>query len=150
MGDNRQKLLKALIQNFSQIFRDIHKEQKFSFGNLVLTRQQMMIMFFINEKGRAVSAKEVAEFLHVTAGAITQFVDGLVKNKLVERKENSADRRSLDIDLTKKTKREFDYLKNDSIKKITMAFSKLSNSELKQFVYLTGKVKASRGEINKK
>lgn len=150
MGDNRQRLLKALIQNFSQIFRDMHKEQKFPFGNLVLTRQQMMIMFFINEKGRAVSAKEVAEFLHVTAGAITQFVDGLVKNKLVERKENSADRRSLDIDLTKKTKREFDYLKSDSIKKITMAFSKLSNGELEQFVVLTGKVKGSRGEINKK
>lgn len=142
MVDNRQKLLRNLIENFSQIFRDMHKDQKFPFGDLFLTRQQMMVMFFINEKERAVSAKEISEFLQVTPGAITQFIDGLVKNELVERAGSDIDKRSINIRLTEATKKKFDYLKKDFIEKITQAFNGLDNEELNRFVELTEKVKA--------
>jgi len=141
MEDNREKLLRNLIENFTQIFRDMHKEQKFPFGDLVLTRQQMMIMFFINEKKGGVSAKEIAEFLKVTAGAVTQFIDGLVKNGLVERAESNTDKRSMDIGLTKMAKEKFDHFKKDYMDKINQAFDELNNQELKQFIGLTEKIK---------
>lgn len=149
MSDNRQKLLRILIKNFSQIFRDMHKDQRFPFGGLILTRQQIMILFFIKEKGDSVFAKEISEFLHVTAGAVTQFIDGLVKNKLVERVENNSDRRSASIRLTAATKKRFDYLKKDSINKITKIFNELNIKELEQFVTLTEKIKATSGRKGK-
>jgi DNA-binding MarR family transcriptional regulator len=150
MEDNREKLLKNLIENFTQIFRDMHKEQKFPFGDLVLTRQQMMIMFFINEKKGVVSAKEIAESLRVTAGAITQFIDGLVKNGLVERVESNMDKRSMDIKLTKMAKEKFDHFKKDYMDKINQAFNGLNNKELEQFIELTEKIKMPYNKDNKK
>lgn len=150
MEDKREKLLRNLIENFTQIFRDMHKEQKFPFGDLVLTRQQMMIMLFINEKKEIASIKEITEFLQVTPGAVTQFIDGLVKNKLVERVESDTDRRSINIRLTKMAEEKFDYLKKDYIDKITQAFKGLDNKELEQFVVLTEKIKAPYGKDNKK
>lgn len=142
MEDNREKLLRNLIENFTKIFRDMHKDQKFPFGDLVLTRQQMMIMLFVNENKENVSVKEIVEFLQVTPGAVTQFIDGLVKNGLVERVESNIDRRSVNIRLTKIAEEQFDYFKKDYINKITQAFDGLNNEELNRFVELTEKVKA--------
>jgi len=142
MEDNREKLLKNLIENFTQIFRGMHKEQKFPFGGLVLTRQQMMIMLFVNEKKENASVKEIVEFLQVTPGAVTQFVDGLVKNGLVERVESNMDRRSINIRLTQMAKEQFCYFKKNCINKMTRSFDGLNIKELEQFVALTEKIKA--------
>ncbi len=142
MEYNRVKLVRNLIENFTQVFRDAHKDQKFPFGNLVLTRQQMMIVFFLNEKKGVASAKEIVEFLHVTPGAVTQFIDGLVKNGLVERTENNTDRRSVNIGLTKRAMKKFDCFKEECFNKMAQSFDDLNIQELEQLVVLTEKIKA--------
>lgn len=144
MRENREKLVRNLIENFTEVFRNVHKNQKFPFDDLVLTRQQMIIVLFINEKKGTASAKEIAEFLRVTPGAVTQFVDGLVKNGLVKRTENNTDRRSLNIELTEAAKEKFDRFKKECFNKMAQSFDNLDISELEQFVALTEKIKAPR------
>ena len=144
MEEYRDKLLRSLIENFTQIFRNAHKGQKFPFGDSVLTRQQMMIIFFINEKKGVASVKEIVEFLCVTPGAVTQFIDGLVKNNLVERVENNSDRRSVNIALTKMAEEKFDRFKKECFNKMAQSFNSLDIQELEQFIALTEKIKTPR------
>lgn len=140
MSTYREKLLEDLIDKLVSVFRGIHKEQNFPFGKLVLSRQQMMIMFFINENKGAASVKEIIRFLRVTPGAVTQFVDGLVKKKLVKREANSGDRRSVNIKLTAAVEKKLRLFKRSYIKTTSQAFQGLSNRELEQFISLIEKI----------
>jgi DNA-binding MarR family transcriptional regulator len=148
MSTYREKLLEDLIDKLVSVFRGIHKEQNFPFGKLVLSRQQMMIMFFINENKGAASVKEIIRFLRVTPGAVTQFVDGLVKKKLVKREANSGDRRSVNIKLTAAVEKKLRLFKRSYIKTTSQAFQGLSNRELGQFIGLIEKIIVSEPKIN--
>lgn len=140
MSDKRQKLLKNLTEKLTQTIRNMHRGQTFPYGGLFLKRQQIMILFFINENQGAVSVKEIAKFLQVTPGAVTQFVDELVKKKLVERTESLLDRRSINIKLTAAAKKRFNKFKEDYAVMASRAFSNLSDRELKKFVELLEKI----------
>lgn len=144
MNDKRQELLQILIKNSTQVFHDMNREQEFPFGNMILRRQQMMIMFFLSEKKGIAPVKEIAEFLQVTPGAVTQFVDGLVIKKLVEREGSKTDRRSINIKLTRTTKAKFDDFKKNYLTSVSRAFNGLSVKELEQFIKLVGKMKVPR------
>jgi len=142
MTDKRQKLLQNMIEKLSQALRDMHKGQSFPLGDFMLGKQQIMILFFIDEQKGATSVKEVAKYLQVTPGAITQFVDGLVEKKLVKREENLADRRSINIKLTEATKKRFNDFKKKYLASASKAFSGFSDQELEQFTELIKKMKA--------
>jgi len=141
MNDKRQELLQILIKNSTQVFHDMNKEQEFPFGNMILRRQQMMIMFFLSENKGIAPVKEIAKFLQVTPGAVTQFVDGLVKKKLVEREGSKTDGRSTNIKLSLTTKAKFDDFKKSYLTNVSRTFSGLSEKELEQFIKLIGKMK---------
>ncbi len=143
MKDERQKLLQALIQNLTEVFRSTHKDHCFSFDGLALRRQEMMILFFLNEKQGQASVKEIAKFLNVTSGAVTQFTDGLVDKKLVERKADLIDRRQVNIKLMPNVKNDFGSFKNKYLESISESFSILSDSELQQLIKLLEKVRGS-------
>lgn len=143
MENNRQKLLENLVEKFTNTIKYIHRGQGFPFGNAMLNRQQIMILFYIVEKKGITTVKEIAKFLQVTPGAVTQFVDGLVENKLVSRKENSLDRRSIYIEATANAKKEFCNFKKSYFKNASRIFKSLSDLEIKNFIELLEKVKAS-------
>lgn len=142
MAGNRQELLKNLIAKFTQAIRDMHQGQSFPFGDFMLGKQQIMILFFIDEQKGATAVKELAKFLQVTPGAVTQFVDGLVEKKLVKREENLNDRRSIDIKLTETTKKQFNDFKKNYLANAGKSFSGFSDQELEQFIGLVKKIKA--------
>ena len=144
MNDKRQELLQILIKNSTQVFHDMNKEQEFPFGNMILRRQQMMIMFFLSENKGIAPVKEIAKFLQVTPGAVTQFVDGLVKKKLVEREGSKTDGRSTNIKLSLTTKAKFDDFKKSYLTNVSRTFSGLSEKELEQFIKFIGKMKVPR------
>ncbi|MFA6416791.1 MAG: MarR family winged helix-turn-helix transcriptional regulator [Patescibacteria group bacterium] len=143
MKDERQKLLQALIQKLTEVFQSTHKDHCFSFDGLALRRQEMMILFFLNEKQGQASVKEIAKFLNVTSGAVTQFTDGLVDKKLVERKADLIDRRQVNIKLMPNVKNDFGSFKNKYLESISESFSILSDSELQQLIKLLEKVSST-------
>jgi len=143
MENNRLELLKNLIEKLTRVIQDIHKEQHFPYGNLVLRRQQMMIMFFINKNKGSASVNDIAKFLRVTPGAVTQFVDELVEKKLVEREKNINDRRGINIKLSPKTKEKFSKFEKDYLSGASKTFGSLSDEEINDLIRLLGKIKTA-------
>ncbi len=141
MNSERQELLKVLIEKFSSKAHHIYTGQCYPFGDIMLRKQQVMILFFIFENKGLASVKSIAKYLGVTSGAVTQFVDGLVENKLVEREENIKDRRIINIKLTPSTGKRFNAFKKDYISSASYAFMALSDEELVLFISLLNRIK---------
>lgn len=140
MKDNRQQLLQEVIEKFTKTSHNMHTNQNFPLGDCLLSRQQMMILFFLFEKKSLASIKELVRFLRVTPGAATQLIDSLVDKKLVERAENLTDRRSVNVKLTNSADKEFNKFKNNYFKNAGQAFVNLTDTELKQFTKLLDKI----------
>lgn len=143
MSKDREELVQSLIEKMTCVVKSMHANHGFPFGELKLNRPQVMILFFISKKKEGVSSKELAKFLNVTSGAITQFIDVLVEKKLVQREEDSKDRRLLRIKLTKTAKDKFEAFKKVYYRSVTPAFDKLSEKEMEQFMILLGKINIS-------
>lgn len=141
MNDNRQELLKDLIEKFTQTTHSMHSGHNFPFGKYMLGRQQLMILFFVFEKKGLASVKDLAKVLKVTSGAVTQFIDALVEKKLVMREENPSDRRVVNIKLTALTEKQFNEFKKEYLITAGKVFKNLSDNEIKQFIKLLSKIK---------
>lgn len=141
MTDNRQELLKELIEKFTEVAHNMHSNQSFPFGKFMLGRQQLMLLFFVFEKKGLVSVKEIAKLLRVTPGAVTQFVNALVDKGLVRREESLVDHRSVNIKLTISAEKRFNDFKKMYLVNASKAFVGLNEKELRQLVLLLGKIK---------
>jgi len=144
MISTRPELLQTLIENLTQAIQDMHTGHSFPFGNFMLRKQQVMILFFIYKKKGVATVKDVANCLHVTPGAVTQFVDGLVEKKLVSREKNINDGRIINIKLTTAAEKKFNKFKNDYYITASQSFEGLSNNELEQFIKLIKKIKITK------
>lgn len=141
MINNRQDLLKNLIGKFTRAMHSMNKEHNFPFGDYMLGKQEIMILFFVFENKGIFSAKDIAKFLRVTPGAVTQFTDSLVEKKLVNREVNLSDRRGVNIKLTANAKKDFNNFKKKFIESLSKSFAGLSNEEIQQFINLVDKIK---------
>lgn len=141
MFNDRQELLQELIAKLIQAIKDIHSHQTFPFGDFLLNRQQVMILFFIAEKKEGAIVKDLAKFLRVTPGAITQFIDVLVTYKLVRREESASDRRLTRIKLSNPAKKKFEQFRTDYFISTSRAFKDFQTTELQQFIKLLEKIK---------
>ncbi len=136
----REKLLQTLITKLMQAIKKIHSGQNFPFGDFTLTHQQIMILFFIAKHKRGVIVKDLANFLQVTPGAITQFTDVLVSYKLVCRERTTDDRRLTKIKLSPAAQIKFKKFKNDYLFSASQAFENLTINELQEFIRLIEKI----------
>lgn len=140
MDKNRSKLLQTLIEMIDEIMKSRHSITTFPFDDFQLSRPQFMILFFIAPKKSGATVKELAKFMRVTPGAVTQFVDILVKKKLVSREEGSNDRRISSIKLSAAAKKQFRRFKKEYFSSIGDAFVNLSTAEITQFISLVKKI----------
>ncbi|MCX6797830.1 MAG: MarR family transcriptional regulator [Candidatus Falkowbacteria bacterium] len=138
---NREQLLQQLMAKSGQTMKSVHAFNDFPFGSFKLSRPQVMILFFIAPKKAGATVKDLAGFMRVTSGAVTQFVDVLVEKKLVSREAANRDRRVIIIKLTDFAKKEFNHFKKEYFKNISDAFTNLSTAEIGQFIKLVAKIK---------
>jgi DNA-binding MarR family transcriptional regulator len=141
MAKNRDELLQVMIEKMMNVMKSIHIRHCFPFGELKLSRPHVMILFYLKRKKEGVSSKELATFLNVTSGAITQFIDPLVEQKLVTREEDAKDRRIQRMTLTDIARQKFTSFKKDYYKLVSPVFNELSEKEIEQFIVLLGKIK---------
>jgi DNA-binding MarR family transcriptional regulator len=87
------------------------------------------------------SVKEIAKLLHVTSSAVSQLIDGLIKKKLVSRKENAKDRRVINIAVTEMARNHFNNFRKKYLASAAKVFSGLDNKEIGKFIELLSKVK---------
>jgi DNA-binding MarR family transcriptional regulator len=137
--ENRDDLLQRLIEQIFCAMRQIHR----GIGprESLLSPPQARLLFAIaGKKELGVSAKELAEKTSVTPGAITQFVDTLVKKDLVRRYEDPNDRRIARIVLTEGARNRLGQFRRDFLASACRAFESLSDDEIRQLSGLLAKV----------
>ena len=112
-----------------------------------ITPSQWGVVMLIGQRGK-VSMKEVAKTLHMTSSAVTQLVDGLVENGYVIRQENTEDRRTVMLTLSKKTKNQVAKMREHMVKRFLEVFEVLTDEEFDQFCALQKRI--SQGFSSKK
>ena len=143
MNKTRTQLLDEALTQLGYISRTISAPRGFSFDDLVLTRPQVNIFFFVAHRKQGVSAKDIARFLSVTKGAVSQFIDALVEKNLVQREEDTTDRRLQRITLTDFAKKRLDTFEKAYYASLHKLFDRLADQELLQLIALLGKLNAS-------
>jgi DNA-binding MarR family transcriptional regulator len=140
MNKTRTQLLEQALNHFGYISRSISAPHGFSFGDLVLTKPQITIFFFVGHHRDGVSVKDIATFLNVTKGAVTQFIDTLVEKNLVKREEDTRDRRLQRIRLTEFAESRFDQVRKAYYLSLNTLFDALTDQEVEQLVSLLEKL----------
>jgi DNA-binding MarR family transcriptional regulator len=143
MNKTRTQLLEQLLNHLGYISRSISAPHGFAFGDLVLTKPQVNIFFFVAHHQEGVSVKDIAKFLNVTKGAVTQFIDALVEKNLVKREEDAHDRRVQRIRLTEFAESRFDQFKKSYYLSLNKLFDALTDKEVEQLVSLLEKLRLS-------
>lgn len=138
MDNERQQLVQEVIVKIKRFFRSTHAAG-LSFKGHQLNRIHMGLLFHI-AKNDGVSMKELAEFLCVTGGAVTQFVDDLVEKKLVVREVDPQDRRGVKVSLSTETAKALPALKQKYFAMLAPRFSKLTTEELQTLHQLIDKL----------
>jgi DNA-binding MarR family transcriptional regulator len=137
--DDRRKLIEKIIENIYAIKHKIAAEIHFFFEETQITQSQWSILHLV-KKNKIISIKDLANLRDITSSAATQIVDGLVDKGLLMRKRNPDDRRTLKIELSEKSKNQFDSIKHKSFKTLYSLFNVLDNDELLKYCELNDKI----------
>ncbi|MBE3093877.1 MAG: MarR family transcriptional regulator [Actinobacteria bacterium] len=139
MNNDRKKLIEKILENINAIKREIATEMHIFFNEISITHSQWIVLYFV-KKNRNINIKDLANLLDTTSSAATQIVDGLVNKGLLSRRRNPDDRRTLKIELSEKSKNQFDSIKNKSFKMLSSLFDVLDNDELLKYCELNNKI----------
>ncbi len=104
------------------------------------TRAQMGILYAVSIHHES-SIKDLAGRFSMSSSAVTQLVDSLVKEGLLEREEHALDRRKLNIVLTDKGKTKLYEARNAHAESLTKIFEPLTDQELEFILTLQEKIR---------
>jgi DNA-binding MarR family transcriptional regulator len=136
----RKELLQSLGEKIASVMGRVRKGQGFKFSEFTLRPPQVRILFLISRHNEGVAAKDLAEMLGVTPGAVTQLVDGLVDLGLVRREDDVKDRRILRIKLTEFARSKLEEFQKGYLASVSQVFDILNDAEIKELVRLLDKV----------
>jgi DNA-binding MarR family transcriptional regulator len=85
---------------------------------------------FIIAKHQTMTVKQLAEGLHISSGAVTQQLDGLVEAGLVARQAGSVDRRSVSVSLSAKGLDVVEALRKERLELLATWFDDTSDKDL--------------------
>jgi DNA-binding MarR family transcriptional regulator len=100
---------------------------------------QMGILFVVAHAGPQ-SIKDLSTRFSMTSSAATQLVNNLVKDGLLARTEDPADRRKSCVELTAKGKKIITEAKEHRLKKMMTLFEPLTDEELSQLLKIQNKI----------
>ncbi len=104
-----------------------------------LSMIQLKSLLFI-QKSRQTNMKDLATYLGVTAPTATVTANQLAEGGLIRRSEDPRDRRLIRLKVTPKAKRNIKEMTRHIYHKIKMAFSKLNQKEIEQFIAIIEKI----------
>jgi DNA-binding MarR family transcriptional regulator len=137
--DTRRKKVEEIVESFYSISHKISAEMYFNFEKGHITPSQWHVLH-LAKKHKNISIKDLADLLEITSSAVTQIVDVLVNKGLLIRKSNPDDRRALELELSEKSKKQFESIKRKSFKIMESFFDVLDNDELSKYLELNSKI----------
>lgn len=100
---------------------------------------QLQTLVFL-KKIKSSSLTEIAQYLHIELPSATTLVENLVKAKLVTKKQDKKDKRSVYIVLTSKGKNLLQKAKSEREKRLNILLNILSAREKKQLLDILSKL----------
>lgn len=144
MAASRQKLIQEFFEALATMKRAISTGRSFPFDDCTLSKAQIDVLMFMVHQKKGVSVKDLASYLHVTSGAVTQLVDAMVEKNLVERTESESDRRIQILRLTQKTNDTFATFRKNYYRDLAPVFNNLSEHEIETLTGLMKKLDYSK------
>ena len=134
MNTPREQLIESIIPKMKRAVR-VDKRISTTF-NL----PQIQALFYLSKEADGISMKELADKLCVTGGAVTQVIDSLIDQKLLIRKHDDTDRRSVKVKLSKEGEVRFKTFKKEYFQAVMPRFDHLTDEELETLVRLLDKI----------
>ena len=135
--------MKKDIEKITSLLFSLNQKIKEAFGKktdeTIPSIVQMRVLYFVDAK-KSPSMKEVAEYFCVSSPSATEMIERLIKSGLLTRKSNVEDRRSVNIAITAKGKKELSNAKKIADKFISKSVSNLSKKELESFLEILKKI----------
>lgn len=148
MPNSRKKLIQTLYEKLGGVYRGLRGGRGQLFNKYGLGRAHAFLVFAISHHPDGVAVKDLATTCHVTSGAITQQIDALVTQGLLERVESTKDRRIVLIKLTTKARQELDEFKQAQFDEVASAFEPLSDAEVENLTNLLAKIDVDEAACN--
>jgi DNA-binding MarR family transcriptional regulator len=136
----REQTIQVIFENFEAFRRAAFmRKAELLQGRQLPTHAQIGVMFMLRHLG-PLNIKDLAAQFRMTSSAATQLVDGLVKDCLVKRTEDSKDRRKTSLELTAKGSQVLIKARKFRLQNMNNVFQVLSNEELAQLEKLQRKL----------
>ncbi|HNV97137.1 MAG TPA: MarR family transcriptional regulator [bacterium] len=139
MKNIRKKQIKEILENMHKIKRLLSSEALCHYQNKPITNTQFIVLELIKNEEN-IGAKEIAQILGITCSAATQIISNLAKNKYINRRVSSTDRRNIKIKLSKNSRKNINYIENKLLKNFYNLFESLNDKELSTFCKLNSKI----------
>lgn len=136
---NKNELVKKLFTNIDALGRAASAQKFAPTAKGMPTHAQVGVLFVIFHSGPQ-SVKDMAEKFGMTPSGITQLVNGLVKDGLLARTEDTQDRRKICVALTHKGRESMATIKQQRQEKLSKVFEPLTSSELIQLDIILQKI----------
>lgn len=137
--NTRRKQVEEIVESFYVIRHKLSAKMRLYFDKVHVTPSQWLVLHLV-KKHKNISIKDLADLLEITSSAVTQIVDVLVNKGLLLRKSNPDDRRALELELSEKSKKQFESIKIKSFKTMASLFDVLDNGELSKYQELNSKI----------
>ncbi len=125
----RDKIIEGIIKSHRHINHFIREGSIESWIDLNLTMPQMKCLCYISRHGK-INLSGLAAGIHVTPANVTGIVDRLVEQGLVDRVQDSADRRVLWLSVTEKGAYHLSILREGKASKMRELLEHLSDDDL--------------------
>lgn len=137
----RTQQIEKLMESFQTIKRKLFCKNSIAPNAALkhITPSQWGVLRIIEQKDK-ISIKEIACHLGISSSAATQLVDGLAENGHLKMHSNPDDRRSHYIELSANAKKHIHLLRKEHLKCLSEICSILSEAELEQYLFLSGKI----------
>ena len=119
--------------------RNVRQEALLSRFNLTAGRFSILMLLH-RAVSQALSPTELAKAVNVTRATITQFLDALERDALVERVDDPNDRRAMKIVLTKSGRALLSEVLKVHLEQLTIITKILTRAERKQFLAIIEKI----------
>lgn len=97
---NRSETLQAIFENMRLMERVMKRHHHRLFAKIGLGPSQLQLLMLIHQK-QPLSHKQLAQYMQLTPGAITQLLEGLDKERFLHRTADPHDRRVVYLSLSK-------------------------------------------------
>lgn len=140
-GAARRERIGAIVEHIAALGRDLAGAKAGPFGGVRLSRSQLDALFVLAHSRDDVTPGRLATTLGVTAGAVTQLVDGLREHGLVETVPHPGDGRTRLLVLTSSARETVEGFEQEVVDRVSPRFDALDGSGLEQLELLLRSVR---------